>query len=191
MRKLAKEVGVTAPALYRHYQSKERLLLAVVREAHGRLARYLFRSLQAGSPAERFARAGQEYVEFALDHGKLYEMVFVAPHHLGLDEFPEEILETAGATHRFWQDRIRELQETGHLTGGDPELVSMTMWAHAHGLISIHLRGICPMPREEFLDRFRESCDQLMRGLAGPEWRPLEAVTDAPAGGPSLVEATG
>ena len=34
MRKLAKNVGVTAPALYRHYDGKEKVLADVVREAY-------------------------------------------------------------------------------------------------------------------------------------------------------------
>ncbi|SVD71528.1 uncharacterized protein METZ01_LOCUS424382, partial [marine metagenome] len=34
MRKLAKEVGVTAPAIYRHYDGREAVLADVVRHAH-------------------------------------------------------------------------------------------------------------------------------------------------------------
>ena len=170
MRKLAKVVGVTAPALYRHFDSKETLLLAVIGEAHAKLSRYLFRSLQASSAPERMQRAGQEYVRFALDHPELYEMIFVAPHHLGLEEYPEDILEIAGSTHQFWLDRIRELQEIGFLAPEDPEVVSMTMWAHAHGLLSIYLRGLCPMSREAFEGHFEASGLLMMKGIAGPAW---------------------
>jgi len=37
MRRLASDLGVTAPALYRHYASKEQILLDVVMEAFGLL----------------------------------------------------------------------------------------------------------------------------------------------------------
>ena len=36
MRKLARSLGVTAPALYRHYGSKERVLLGIGRKAEDR-----------------------------------------------------------------------------------------------------------------------------------------------------------
>jgi len=174
MRKLAKAVGVTAPALYRHFESKEQLLLAVVGEAHGMLAKFLFRGLSAPTAVERFERAGAEYLNFALAHPEMYEMMYVSPHHLGLDDYPEDIKAVSGATGQFWQDRIRELQEEGVLAGGDPRELSLTMWAHAHGLISIHLRGMCNSGDVDFPAQFAASGRRLMEGLAGPVWREVE-----------------
>ena len=68
MRKLARELGVTAPALYRYYGSKEDVLIDVVEEAFKSWAAYLYRSLAGGSPIERFMLAGQENLNFALEH---------------------------------------------------------------------------------------------------------------------------
>ena len=47
MRKLAKEVGVTAPALYRYYDGREAVLADLVREAHRVFLGYLRRGLEA------------------------------------------------------------------------------------------------------------------------------------------------
>ncbi|NIP56498.1 MAG: TetR family transcriptional regulator, partial [Gemmatimonadetes bacterium] len=44
MRRLAREVGVTAPAIYRHFEGKEDVLLGVVGEAYKTLAQYLHRA---------------------------------------------------------------------------------------------------------------------------------------------------
>ncbi|HZD04720.1 MAG TPA: TetR/AcrR family transcriptional regulator, partial [Longimicrobiales bacterium] len=65
MRKLARSVGVTAPALYRYYESRERVLLDVVGEAYRRLAEYLYEALKGRTPEERFRMAGDGYLSFA------------------------------------------------------------------------------------------------------------------------------
>ena len=54
MRKLAKCVGCTAPALYRHYESKEGVMREVVAEAYRLFAQYLYRALEGRTPPERF-----------------------------------------------------------------------------------------------------------------------------------------
>ena len=167
MRKLARELGVTAPSLYRHYDSKESLLIAVVEEAHRLFAQRLYRALRARTPHERMHRAGAEYIEFALNNPHLYEMLYVSPHMLGMEEFPERILDTCAATGQFWQDRVRECMEAGLLRRGDPEEVSMTMWAHAHGLVTIFLRGLLPVDREAFIHVFQASGGRLLQGLGG------------------------
>lgn len=173
MRKLAKTVGVTAPALYRHYPSKERLLIAVIGEAYRMFAQYIFGALSGKSPAERLERAGTGYLNFALEHPEMYEMLYISPHHLGLVDYPPEVLEVSAATGQFWQDRIRECIETGIFRDGDPDALSLTMWAHAHGLITIYLRGMCPMSEPEFRAHYRSSGQRLMEGLAGPAWVPV------------------
>ena len=79
MRKLARNLGVTAPALYRHFESKEQVLHEVVREAYERFARHLYTALEGQTPLERFELAGEGYLGFALAHPRLFEVLFAAP----------------------------------------------------------------------------------------------------------------
>ena len=178
MRKLAKTVGVTAPALYRHYPSKERLLIAVIGEAYRMFAQYIYRALAAPSPAARLDRAAHEYLDFAIENPEMYEMLYISPHHLGLDDYPPEVAEVAAATGQFWQDRIRECIEAGIFREGDPDALSLTMWAHAHGLITIYLRGMCQIDEADFRTIYRESGRRMMEGLAGPAWVPFHQSGD-------------
>ena len=57
MRKLAKCVGCTAPALYRHYENKEEVMQEVVAEAFRLFAQYLYRALEGRTPQDRFLMA--------------------------------------------------------------------------------------------------------------------------------------
>ncbi len=56
------------------------------------------------------------------------------------------------------------------LKPGPPETVARTIWAHAHGLVSIYHRGLFRIDEAEFRRLFLESSWRLMEGLAEPEF---------------------
>lgn len=165
MRKLARAVGVTAPALYRHYESKERVLLDVVGEAYERLGRSLYDALQGGTPEERFLLAGRGYLDFALDHPRLYEVLFTMPDLVGPETSPPEIQAQACAIGQFWNDRVRECMDAGILQAADPDAVGLTLWGHAHGLISLYLIGALPMDEVAFREAYMASGRRVLQGL--------------------------
>jgi len=143
MRELARRVGVTAPALYRHYDGRDEVLAAVVDEAYGLLSRYLQRALAAPTPRERFLRAGRAYLDFALEEPRFYRAIY------------------------FWIDRVRECQDDGIL---DPDLepgdVARSLWAHAHGLVSLYLQGMIELGEEELRELYMASGGRVLRGMA-------------------------
>jgi AcrR family transcriptional regulator len=166
MRKLAKSVGVTAPALYRHYANREAVLVAVVGEAYRLFAQYLYRALVGQTPLERFLMAGEQYMHFAIDNPRQYEMLFVSPGALGLDVLPEEVEAHACAVGQFWHDRVREVVDAGILRDDEPQAIGRTLWAHAHGLLQLYLRGLLDLDEEGFRSLYKESGRRIFRGLA-------------------------
>lgn len=169
MRKLARAVGVTAPALYRHYDSKEALLHDILSEAYRRLAQYLYDSLEGATPAERFRMAGEGYLTFAIENPRLYNAIFVSPHLVGLAEIPDEIAAQGCAIGRFWNDRIRECMDAGLLRREDPEQVGLTLWAHAHGMVSLYTRRLLApgsdVDPDVFRTMYRDSVRRLFEGI--------------------------
>jgi AcrR family transcriptional regulator len=166
MRKLAKCVGCTAPALYRHYENKEEVIQEVVGEAYGLFAQYLYRSLEGGTPAERFVLAGRSYFDFAMEQPALYEIIYLPMEFLGAHSEDPSVADHACAIGQFWTDRVREMMDAGYLREGDPHEVAMTLWAHAHGLISIYQKGLLPVkPGGDFRTLMTESFLRLMEGL--------------------------
>lgn len=183
MRKLARAVGVTAPALYRHFENKEAVLLDVVGEAYERLAQYLYQALQGRTPEERFRLAGEGYLDFALEQPRLYEVLFANPELMGMGEGSPEIESQACAVGQFWKDRVRECIDAGMFRRTDPESVGVTMWSHAHGLISLYLMGALQVDEETFRELYQTSSNRVLRGLATPEWsEDLETEMDGPRG---------
>ena len=170
MRKLAGQLGVTAPALYRHYESKETVLVDVVGEAFKVFAQYLYRAVEGRTPVERFRLTGRSYLAFALEHPQYYSLLHVAHEVMGRDALPHEATDHASAVGQFMVDRVREGMECGMLKPGPPETVARTIWAHAHGLVSIYHRGLFRIDELEFRQLFLESSWRLMEGLAEPEF---------------------
>ena len=171
MRKLAKEVGVTAPALYRHYDGREAVLADVVREAHRAFLSYIYRALEGSTPLERFQRAGEGYLDFALEHPRWYAIMFSGPERLGMEVMPEDIEAQGCAIHQFWIDRVGECMRAGILPEGDPLDVSLTMWAHAHGMVQLFHQGrLGTEDPQEFRALFAASGARLMAGVATEEW---------------------
>jgi AcrR family transcriptional regulator len=169
MRKLARAVGVTAPALYRHFESREDVLLEVLGEAHRELVQYLYRALSEPTPQERFAVAGNAYVDFALAHPRYFQMIHAFAEFMGIEELPEAVARHSCAIQQFWHDRVRECMDAGVLRAADPQAIGLTLWAQAYGLISLYLRGMLPMPEEAFRQVYADSFCRILIGLATPE----------------------
>lgn len=166
MRKLAKCVGCTAPALYRHYESKEEVIRAVVTEAYRQFTQYLYRALEGRTPEERFIMAGGSYFDFAMEQPALYEIIYMPTEVLGAHNFEHGMSEQACAIGQFWSDRVRECVDAGFLKDGDPHEISMTLWGHAHGLISIYHRGLLgPMDKNVFAGLMADSFYRVLEGL--------------------------
>lgn len=169
MRRLARRVGVTAPALYRHFAGKEEVLLAVVVEAYGTLMQYLHPALGGPTPEDRFLRAGEGYLDFALEHPRYYEILYSYKKFLGLEALPEEIRALVQGLNQFWLDRVRECMDAGLLQRDDPEVVGRTFWALSHGILSIYLRGMLRVDEAGIREAFRESMRHLMDGVGAAE----------------------
>ena len=167
MRSVAERVGVTATALYRHFDGKEDLIGEVITGAFETFGSYLYRSLDGRTPMERFTQSGEAYLDFALEQREIYRTIFMTPipKRKGADE-PAKRRQDPHSTFQFLMDRIRECMEAGDLRRDDPEAVALSVWAHNHGLVSLHICGTLGLTDEEFREAFRGSVDRLMAGLA-------------------------
>jgi AcrR family transcriptional regulator len=169
MRKLAKRLGVTAPALYRHFDSREKLVIEVLGEAYRLFAEYLYRALQGATPGQRLELARAEYLDFALEHPRMYEALYVSPDLVGVATGCEEIHDRGCSIGQFWVDRVRECIEDGILRPGIPQDIATTMWAHSHGLLSLWNRGLLPGEESDFRQFFHQSCNRVFAGVGSAD----------------------
>ncbi len=81
LRELARQVGVSANAPYRHFPSKDALLLAMIADGFTRFSAAQISASMAAmqrqeSPAECFMAAGLAYIQFARDNPQLFRLMF-------------------------------------------------------------------------------------------------------------------
>ncbi len=76
LRAIARNLGVSATALYRHYPDKKALLSAIASEGLARLGVAQTAAMRDASDGmEGFAAAGRAYVRFALAHPAVFRLV--------------------------------------------------------------------------------------------------------------------
>lgn len=161
MRGAADEIGVTAAALYYHFDDRAELLAEIVRIGFVRLLESLRAATDAETAAGRLRESCRAYVRFALEHPRDYEAMFL-DETVPVKRFSESLTRGESPTFQFLVDQVKECMHVGHLSQGDPVETSLLIWSAVHGLCSLHLAG-----RFEDEDTFLEIADREIELLIG------------------------
>ena len=167
MRNVADEAGITATALYRHFANKEALLTEVIRAAYALFRRSLMGEVPEARPEARLRLAFDRFLRFALEHPNYYRLLFVEPHGVGIDRYPDDFRAGKSSGFRQLRDLVADSMRAGVLAGQpsrDAADVALTVYAHMHGLITLFLAGRFPDARV-FQRFYLESLDRLLNGL--------------------------
>jgi AcrR family transcriptional regulator len=111
LRSIAGALGMTAPAIYRYFDSREALLNALVDELYDELADFLYAARDEfadGSLADRFYGQARAFRAWALDHLPEFGLLFGAP----IPGVGKEHLNAEGRGQRFglvWLELFIEL----------------------------------------------------------------------------------
>lgn len=159
IREIARQVGVSTPAIYLHFADKDQLFYAVCRREFEDFAAALVPALASnGSPLERLERLGRAYIRWGLEHWQLYPILFAGapPESISAEELDQDpgLLVHAGLVAL-----VGEAMVAGEIRSHrDPAVVATALWAAAHGavLILIEKRAVAELlsipPEEEVVD---------------------------------------
>jgi len=153
LREVARAVGVSATAVYRHFPDKAALLRALAAEGLARLATaQRTASDAAGGGIAGFTATGCAYVRFALDNPALFRLVFSHPPDqdpmtAARDQLPEAFLMLLANA---------QLVVPPGASAETVRLAALDAWARVHGLAMLMLDG--QIPRD----------DRLIDRLIGP-----------------------
>jgi len=145
LRAIAKRIGVSAPALYRHFADRESLLaeLAITgfRLLRDRLRNRLSQVDQA-DPRHALLHIGLAYVAFAEDEPNLYRLMF-GGRLLPKGAHPQ--LDEAGLqAFRVLEETVENGQRVGYLKPLPLPLMTATAWSLVHGLSELTIDGHLP-----------------------------------------------
>jgi AcrR family transcriptional regulator len=174
LREVARRVGVSAAAVYRHFENKDALLFAACTQGFERFLAYLVRALGAPTALERLLATGEQYRLFGMENPLDYRFIFMSSaetisQRLGpSSEYRSKDGVPQGLTFRLLIDRVSECMDASVIAKGDPQLVALRIWAHVHGLVSLRLSGhLAALGGDcEYAEFYRASVAGLLRGLA-------------------------
>ena len=132
LRGVARNVGVSATAVYRHFPDKDALLSAIAEEGFRKLGeaqRAAFDAARADA-ASAFKATGAAYVRFALGNPSLFRLMFLRP--------------TASSRQSDAAVFLRLNANALAPTGVDPKVYALHAWSVAHGLAMLMLDGLAP-----------------------------------------------
>ena len=127
LRKLADRVGIKAPSIYEHFESKEALLDAARRTAMSELGKTLLTNIEGHTPRQRLISAGLAYLQFAQDQPALFALLFLqmSSTRSGLERVP-----SADSPYALLLTRVRDFLGKER----DAETLAFGIWSLVHGV---------------------------------------------------------
>lgn len=149
LRKLAAQLGVTAPALYAHIKDKRDLLRAVAEIEFETLAADMA-AVPDGDPIARLKAFARVYLDHARAEPELFGVMFLFPPDVGAVEFADQAaLPAATRAFELPLATVEEAIADGSIVAEDPLLVALTLWTSTHGIAATLQLGLALPPELE------------------------------------------
>lgn len=135
LRDVARRLGVSHQAPYKHYPSRDHLLGEVIRRCFRDFAAFLDGRRVRADPYDDLAALGRRYQEFAAGHALEYRLMFGTP----WPEAAEQMGVADDAVHAFNVLRgvLRRIHGDHASQRARVDLDAMFIWSTMHGLASI------------------------------------------------------
>jgi AcrR family transcriptional regulator len=167
LRELARRLGVSPAAPYRHFADKEALLAAVAQLGFELLSAELDSAadLHPDEPRRQLADIGWAYVRFALRQPQYFQVMF------GRAETPQttypQLLAAGQSAFGTLVRVIEGGQRGGAVAPGEPRELAVAAWSQVHGLATLLLEGQLPLEDDTASEALVRRClDILHVGLA-------------------------
>lgn len=147
VRKIAERVGYRAPVVYEYFESKDDLLLELLRQGFADLAGAIrAASNDASDPEHALREVARTYLRFAWNSPDLYQVMY------GLGGVSFAASETWEEGQRVGDEVGRVVEEVLRWYGkeaNDIEEKVLSLWADAHGLVALTMAGRMPGGEEQ------------------------------------------
>ncbi len=139
LREVARRIGVSHAAPYRHFADKNALLGVIALQGFSLLKQALEESRIDRGPREAFEESGRAYVRFALAHPAHLAVMFGggALDPAACDGLPERGEDAFGVLVAI----IETAQEAGVVRPGDSRTLALAAWSLVHGLALLVREG--------------------------------------------------
>lgn len=141
MRQIAGDVGVTPMAIYRHFENKEQLQLALLEAGYGIFAAYLERHREGHSAPERLLLLADGFFDFALEKSPYFELIFLSGRTMSGLRGRDSAKRISGPTYRMLHECVEACIASGHFRHDDVRFLSANILAFCIGNAALFISG--------------------------------------------------
>jgi AcrR family transcriptional regulator len=164
MRRVAKAVGITPMAVYRHFSNRASLLNALADEGFEQLAKRLAVARSIGDFEKRLAKLLDINLTHALENPRLFELMFLKPRE-GARRYPDDFKAGRSPTASPFAELVQEGMETGYFRKDDVWEIVFEMGALLQGLVMLYVGGRMAVSPARFRAYCRRSFWRYMNGI--------------------------
>lgn len=192
LRRIARELNITAPAIYHYYPSRDDLVTALIIDAYSSMADSQYSSIENLPPKDhgtRLLSLGRAYRNWAITHPQRYQLIFGTP----IPGYHAPIETTMPAASRSleplinclaaaWLDGIlrnrypleslstlqNQLAEWRKMTKVPDEevlLSAMIVWSRVHGFVSLEIGNQYPVFVTDLQSAYEMELDVLIKDI--------------------------
>jgi AcrR family transcriptional regulator len=155
LRDVAAQVGITPMAIYRHFDSKDALVDALVLDALGEWSA-IVAALPPGEGLTQLERGNEAFLDFALERPRRFEAAFLV-HSRKARRYPDDFIAGLSPAGSVQLRIIEKAMAQGVLEASSPIEIMMTQSALSQGLITLYRAGRIVGGEKEFREIYRSS----------------------------------
>ncbi|SEW41012.1 DNA-binding transcriptional regulator, AcrR family [Chitinophaga arvensicola] len=142
IRNIADKIEYSPATIYLYYKDKDQLLYDVQTEAFATLAKDFLQKVTHTDPFKRLEQLAHAYLDFSRNHPELYDLMFIikAPMNALVEK---EKWENGDPAYDGLYHLMQECIDKKVVKFKDATIGTLSVWAFAHGFVSLHLRGRC------------------------------------------------
>jgi AcrR family transcriptional regulator len=140
LREVAREVGVSATAVYRHFPDKQALLRAIAARGFAMMGDLQMEAACGRSGRAAFVAVGEAYVRFALRYPAVFRLMFSSAPPRDLFTMP---LEELSLPLRLLRGQVAATMPP-EMGEAERKITAIRAWALVHGLAVLALDGMIP-----------------------------------------------
>jgi AcrR family transcriptional regulator len=160
LRELAKRVGVSPNAPYRHFKDKESLLAAAAEKGFRELTAR-FRAVDSTDPEAWYLGLGRAYFEFSKDRPAEFKVMFG---RMGNFSEHSHLVEASGEAFFILLSAIRALSPEG-TTQTQAVPMALTTWSTIHGYATLQQQNAFDFIDESVIPTPEQAFGELLRAM--------------------------